>query len=483
MPIASQCYRHPPRRFAVSLWFHWLHTVALLRPACSRKRTFLWMTLVLAAFCVRSDLVGVFSFVRATFIGGKLYHALLALFHSRALDLDALLRLWARLTLTLFSPVVVKGFVVLLADGIKAAKEGRKMPAVKSLHQESADNSKPPYIMGHSFQALALLVQGATTFFAVPLVSRIHEGLVFSNRDKRTLLDKLATLFCEVADIMQHPSLLVADAYYASRKIITPLFAAGHHLIAKAKITCVAYLQVTQPAKRPRGRPKLYGPKVRLRDLFKEKTTFQSAPSPVYGEHNVTLSFRCVELVWRPVGRVVKFVLVNHPTRGKIVLLCTFLALDALTIIWLYGLRFKIEVSFKQAVWTLGTYAYHFWMKAMQPIKRRSGNQYLHRRSEEYRQAVRRKMDAYHRYVALACIAQGLLQYLAVNFRGLVWDSFHSCLRTMNTDCIPSEQVTAQALRATFPHFLLSTESDAELRKFILDRADYDRLPGWSLAA
>jgi hypothetical protein len=26
---------------------------------------------------------------------------------------------------------------------------------------------------------------------AVPLVSRIHEGLVFSNRDSRTLLDKL----------------------------------------------------------------------------------------------------------------------------------------------------------------------------------------------------------------------------------------------------------------------------------------------------
>jgi len=63
------------------------------------------------------------------------------------------------------------------------------MPAVKSLHQQSASNSKPEFIMGHSFQAISLLVQGASGHVAaVPLTSRIHEGLVFSNRDSRTLL-------------------------------------------------------------------------------------------------------------------------------------------------------------------------------------------------------------------------------------------------------------------------------------------------------
>ena len=76
--------------------------------------------------------------------------------------------------------------LVCLADGIKAPKEGRKMPAVKLLHQQSASNSKPDYIMGHSFQAVSLLVQGpAGHVAAVPLVSRIHEGLIWSNRDTR----------------------------------------------------------------------------------------------------------------------------------------------------------------------------------------------------------------------------------------------------------------------------------------------------------
>jgi len=55
------------------------------------------------------------------------------------------------------------------------------------------------------------------------------------------------------------------------------------------------------------------------------------------------------------------------------------------TIIRLYGWRFKIEVGFKAAIHTVGTYAYHFWMRDMTPIRRGDGNQYLHRKSESYR--------------------------------------------------------------------------------------------------
>ena len=59
------------------------------------------------------------------------------------------------------------------------------MPAVKLLHQESDSNTKPEYIMGHSCQAAALLVGALQSVFAVPVASRIHEGLVF-NRDETT---------------------------------------------------------------------------------------------------------------------------------------------------------------------------------------------------------------------------------------------------------------------------------------------------------
>src|ERR1019366_1623734 len=120
-----------------------------------------------------------------------------------------------------------------------------------------------------------------------------------------------------------------------------------------------------------------------------------------------------VVLLWRPVGILVRFVVVLHPLRGAILLMCTDLTLSPLDIIRIYGLRFKIEVSFKQALHVIGAYAYHFWMAAMTPLRRVSGNQYLHRKSDDYRDAVRRKIAAYHRYIQLGLIAQGLLQILS----------------------------------------------------------------------
>ena len=70
-------------------------------------------------------------------------------------------------------------------------------------------------------------------------------------------------------------------------------------------------------------------------------------------------------------------------------------SLSAIEIICLYGLRFKIEPGFKQAVHVIGSFSYHFWMKKMQPLRRKNGNQYLHRESADYRDAVKRKINAY----------------------------------------------------------------------------------------
>jgi hypothetical protein len=61
---------------------------------------------------------------------------------------------------------------------------------------------------------------------------------------------------------------------------------------------------------------------------------------------------------------------------------------------------------------------------------------------------------AYHAHIQLGCIAQGLLQYLAIHFSATVWHSFGSWLRTMKIDLPPSELVVAHALRATLTDFL-----------------------------
>jgi hypothetical protein len=110
---------------------------------------------------------------------------------------------------------------------------------------------------------------------------------------------------------------------------------------------------------------------------------------------------------------------------------------------------------FPRCVITIGAYTYHFWMKAMKKIKIGSHSQHVYKEDELYREQVKRKLKAYTLFVQLGLITQGLLIYLALNFKNQVWKNFNSWHRTSNTDRHPSELVVATALRSTLWKYLL----------------------------
>jgi hypothetical protein len=331
-------------------------------------------------------------------------------------------------------------------------------------------------------QAVGLLVHAAKSVFSVPLAVRIHEGLVWSNRDKRTLLDKMLGLLDILA--IKVPFYFVVDAYYAAGKMVNGLLKQDNHLVTRVKSNAVAYAPAAQKkGRRKKGRPKTYGKKMKLKSLLANVKSMQQIASPVYGERNVTLRCRVCDLLWRPAGRFVRFVAVIHPTRGSCILMCTDTSLSAVEIIRLYGLRFKIECSFKQAVRQIGSFAYHFWMKDMAPLRSRHGNQYLHRKSDDYRNRVKRKMRAYHTFIQAGVVAQGLLQYLAVAAPKLVWDTFGSWLRTIRPGIPPSEFVVTNALRQTLPEFLMAPAKSDSFIKFIAERQDTENMRTFRLAS
>lgn len=463
-----------------SLWAAWWNAVLLLRPAFSHAQAFMWFTVSVAGLTVRSDMFGVSSIVRALKLRDCFYHALLRNFHSNAVRLDILSELWAKIVLRLFpSPLRVNGRLVIVGDGIKVAKRGKRMPGVKLLHQQS--ENKAEFIMGHSLQAISLLVHAAQSVMAVPLAVRIHEGIVFSNRHKKTLLDKMVGLLGIVNN--GEGFYFVADAYYAAHPIVFGMLEIGNHLITRVKSNAVGYASHFHEGPKKRGRPRLYGEKIVIASLLNDRNNMQQIASPVYGEQDVILHYIVRDVLWKPIGRIVRFVAVTHPTRGSCLLMSTDTMLDAVEIIRLYGLRFKIEYSFKQAVHQVGSFAYHFWMRHMTPQRHGDGNQYIHRKTLKYREAVKRKLHAYHVFIQAGVISQGLSQYLSIVFPNLVWRSFGSWLRTIRPGIAPSEFVVAEALRQSLPHFLLSNADQHDFAKFITHRQDIDRMEMFRMVA
>jgi hypothetical protein len=457
----------------MTLWTELLNILGELRVAFSRNQTFLWFCTVVIGFCTRVDNAGVTSFIRGLQLHERCYGSLLEFFQSRAVDLEKLTATWVKIVLRRFPLVKIKGFGVVLVDGIKVGKEGRKMPGVKSLHQESQSNTKPEFIMGHFIQQASILVGTPTTALAVPLIARIHDGLVRSNRDSKTVIDRLLGMLAKANITEQY--YLVADAYYAAGSIVQHLQGCGNHFIVRVRSSSVGYVPAEPTQQKSRGRPRLYGSKVWFKRLFADRKDFVTAMSTAYKEQNQEIQYLVKDLFWRPAKRLMRFVLVDHPSRGKIILMCSDLNLEPLEILRAYSLRFKIEVGFKSAVHSVGAFLYHFWSAKMTKITRGSGNQYLHRESAEYRERMMAKMDSYNLFIQTGLIAQGILQHLSLTQTKLVWRKFGSWLRTIRPNVAPSEAVVKIALKNTYLHFLSSTQIVHEVQKFLRERVAPDR--------
>jgi hypothetical protein len=143
--------RSQPQNIVMLLWLSWWNLILCLRSAFSRYRAFLWFAAVLAAFCVRGDLRGVMSFLRALGLRQQFYDRRVDFFHSPAVVMPKLTSLWTDLVLLRVLKhdlLMVNGFqatVVRLdetplnlgTDNASAAKRCRPVPGRPAL-------GKPP---------------------------------------------------------------------------------------------------------------------------------------------------------------------------------------------------------------------------------------------------------------------------------------------------------------------------------------------------
>lgn len=378
--------------------------------------------------------------------------------------------------------VTFKEYILLVGDGIKVVKEAKKMPAVKKLHQESENSGKASYIFGHHFGFLGILAGNLKKYFCIPVAAEIHEGVdeirqfqddkskSADSTDKDSIVTRMLLMAKRVTGYLSKACILILDAYYATgpafKIAVGCVDEYGNqilHIITRAKKNTVAY-EDPKPRTGRRGRPPVRGEKVDLIKLFTAQADkFQPLSLDIYGK-NTSLSYLCLDLIWRPVMKKVRFVLVKNGP-DICILMSSNLNLLPYEIIQLYSYRFKIEVVFKELKHRIGSFFYHFWTYAMPKLNRKTPRNLATVTDEHQQQLIVKATKAIEGFVNIGCISIGLLQMLAINFSKNIWVKYTGWLRT-RTSNVPIEDTVRSVLQQEF-YYNFCNYSDTATFKII----------------
>lgn len=157
--------------------FKFINEILLSFSSCfSRNAAFYWFCTVILGFMTRSDSLGITSFIRALGLKHSPYHPLTHFFHASSWDWATILYKWLDIVAAEAPLKRISGRTVLIGDGSKRASDGKYMPCLKKMVQESESASKPHFIHGHLFGAVGVLIGNAAKSFCLPLSMQVHDG-------------------------------------------------------------------------------------------------------------------------------------------------------------------------------------------------------------------------------------------------------------------------------------------------------------------
>ena len=183
-------------------------------------------------------------------------------------------------------------------------------------------------------------------------------------------------------------------------------------------------------------------------DLFQTES-FDRMTLEIYGQSKI-LSVLCLDLIWKPIKEKVRFVLVCDDGH-RFILMCSDVNLPAADIIRAYSYRFKIEVTFKVLKHLIGAFYYRFWTSVWPRIGKQTKSDLPAIDNTRSRRLIREAIDALEAFVNFGCIANGILQILALNYHQSIWQKYQGWLRTI-TSAIPSEEVVQSVIQMEYYH-------------------------------
>ena len=119
--------------------------------------------------------------------------------------------------------VRVSGRPIVSGDHIKISKEGRRMPDVSTMKQESENSGKGEYIEGHMYGHVNAVISRNGTSRGLPLMTELHQSPPRKPGTKQpdgdTTVVQMANLLVRCAEYMGEPIIAPLDAYFSKSSV------------------------------------------------------------------------------------------------------------------------------------------------------------------------------------------------------------------------------------------------------------------------
>jgi len=428
------------------------------RECFKNEAAFGLFVVIVMGLMTHTDHLGVTSIVRELSLSGASYTAMVHFFRAKSWVVEKITAAWIGAIKRSGCAIKEGERHIMAADGVKEGQEGKKMPGVKKLHQESENSSKGSYIFGHLFGGLGILAGNAAKTYSVLISCRLHDGISaiskWAGEKDESHVVKMIKDAAAAARLIGD-SILLLDRLYLTVPMLKTLKSAGRGLLSvvtKAKSNATAYLD--PPPYKGRGAYPKRGKSVKVWDYF-DTAKFQTDEAVMYGKKE-KVSYYSIDLLWgQKLYQKLRFVL-TVIDGVKSVLVSTDLTIEPMRVVQLYCYRFRIECSFRELKQVIAGFAYRFWSKVMPKLNRYKSNAENQTNLENVtdpkkQQLIISTVNAINGYVQLSCIALGILQLVSLLHPNEIVGRF---MRT-KSNAVPSEATVADHMRKNIFSLLL----------------------------
>lgn len=271
----------------------------------------------------------------------------------------------ARLVHAVLKPLVSRmGRLVFALDDTPTKRYGPEVQGAGLHHNPTPGPSGSPYVYGHVWVVLGLLAAHPLWgVIALPLLARLY----VRKKDQTSIDKKHRPAFRTKLELavellrwakcwlgfLGKPLWVVADGAYAKAAFLKPLIELGFVVVSRLRKDAALY---TVPGERPagqRGRPRIYGQeRISLAKRAGQGRGWRTETFELYGKATPK-RYKTFLATWRPVGGVIRVVLVDEPA-GWVAFFSTNPQATVADVLGLVADRFSLETCFRDVKEVVG---------------------------------------------------------------------------------------------------------------------------------